>query len=99
VDECQPLVDGGAALADVRPRVEFGEFRPGGAEGDDVGVVGVSVTNVPYMVRHRSVAKRWQGYFLCTKDGFKVRRCRFTVSEPVLKAPTSMVSALKSHIS
>lgn len=67
---------GGAALADVRPRIEFEEFRAGGAEGDD----SLEVRNVPYFVPHRSAAKRWQGYFLCTKDGLKERDWRFTRS-------------------
>ena len=66
----------GAAIADVRPRIEFEEFRPG-VDGDPDAP---DVRNVPYMVPHRSAAKRWQGYFLCTKDGLKERDWRFTRS-------------------
>ena len=32
------------------------------------------------MVPHRSAAKRWQGYMLCTKDGLKERDPAFTRS-------------------
>ena len=60
---------------DVRPRIEFEEFRPG-VEDDD----SLRVENVPYFVPHRSASKRWQGYFLCTKDGLKERDWRFTRS-------------------
>lgn len=66
----------GASIADVRPRIEFEEFRPG-VDGDPDAP---DVRNVPYMVPHRSAAKRWQGYFLCTKDGLKERDWRFTRS-------------------
>ena len=59
----------------MRPRIEFEEFRAG-VDGDD----SLDVRNVPYMVPHRSVAKRWQGYMLCTKDGLKERDWRFTRS-------------------
>mmetsp|Transcript_189 Transcript_189/g.595 ORF Transcript_189/g.595 Transcript_189/m.595 type:complete len:335 (-) Transcript_189:151-1155(-) len=63
-----------AALADVRPRIEFAEFA---AEDTNEPL---DVRNVPYFVPHRSVAKRWQGYFLCTKDGLKERDPGFTSS-------------------
>mmetsp|Transcript_1511 Transcript_1511/g.2353 ORF Transcript_1511/g.2353 Transcript_1511/m.2353 type:complete len:342 (+) Transcript_1511:84-1109(+) len=76
VEEARELLsEGGAALADVRPRIEFGEFRAGAA-GDG----SLDVRNVPYFVPHRSASKRWQGYFLCTKDGLKERDWRFTRS-------------------
>ena len=63
-----------AALADVRPRIEFDEFA---AEDESKPI---DVRNVPYFVPHRSTAKRWQGYFLCTKDGLKERDPTFTKS-------------------
>ena len=50
----------GAAIADVRPRIEFEEFRPG-VDGDPDAP---DVRNVPYMVRIAARRKRWQGYFL-----------------------------------
>lgn len=59
----------------MRPRIEFGEFRAGAA-GDG----SLDVRNVPYFVPHRSASKRWQGYFLCTKDGLKERDWHFTRS-------------------
>ena len=52
------------------------ETHGAGIDGDD----SLDVRNVPYMVPHRSVAKRWQGYMLCTKDGLKERDWRFTRS-------------------
>lgn len=75
VADAKDLMARGASLADVRPRIEFEEFRAG-VDGDD----SLDVRNVPYMVPHRSVAKRWQGYLLCTKDGLKERDWRFTRS-------------------
>jgi rhodanese-related sulfurtransferase len=77
VAEARAMLDAGAALADVRPRIEFEEFRPGDADLDRSSV---DVRNVPYMVPHRSAAKRWQGYMLCTKDGLKERDPAFTRS-------------------
>ena len=62
--------DARAGLADVRPRIEFEEFRCGGEETS--GASALNARNVPYWP-HRSAAKRWQGYFLCTKDGLKER--------------------------
>ena len=44
------------------------------------GDASLDVRNVPYFVRSSSAAKRWQGYFLCTKDGFKERDVRYTRS-------------------
>ena len=92
-EEAKRTIDaGGAALADVRPRIEHEEFRPGAAADDDAAATSTSssstsssssakyVVNVPYMVPHRSVAKRWQGYMLCTKDGLKERDPTFTRS-------------------
>ena len=92
-EEAKRTIDaGGAALADVRPRIEHEEFRPGAAADDDAAATSTSssstsssssakyVVNVPYMVQHRSVAKRWQGYMLCTKDGLKERDPTFTRS-------------------
>ena len=53
VADARELMARGASLADVRPRIEFEEFRAG-IDGDD----SLDVRNVPYMVPHRSVAKR-----------------------------------------
>ena len=81
--------DARASLADVRPRIEFEEFRCGGEETS--GSSALNVRNVPYFVPHRSAAKRWQGYFLCTKDGLKERDPTFSRSFreafPDLSAP------------
>ena len=70
--------DARAGLADVRPRIEFEEFRCGGEETS--GPSALNARNVPYFVPHRSAAKRWQGYFLCTKDGLKERDPTFSRS-------------------
>ena len=70
--------DARAGLADVRPRIEFEEFRCGGEETS--GASALNARNVPYFVPHRSAAKRWQGYFLCTKDGLKERDPTFSRS-------------------
>lgn len=70
--------DARAGLADVRPRIEFEEFRCGGDETS--GASALNARNVPYFVPHRSAAKRWQGYFLCTKDGLKERDPTFSRS-------------------
>ena len=65
-EEAKRMIDaGGAALADVRPRIEHEEFRPGAAADDDAAATSTSssstsssssakyVVNVPYMVPHR----------------------------------------------
>ena len=75
VADAKVLLAKGASLADVRPRIEFEEFRAG-IDGDN----SLDVRNVPYMVPHRSAVKRWQGMMLCTKDGLKQRDWRFTRS-------------------
>jgi|TARA_B110000305_G_scaffold215992_1_gene254031 rhodanese-related sulfurtransferase len=62
-----------AALADVRPRIEFAEFA---AEDTNEPL---DVRNVPYFVPHRSVAKRWQGkYFPFTTFRRLIAHTRLT---------------------
>ena len=93
--------DARAGLADVRPRIEFEEFRCGGEETS--GSSALNVRNVPYFVPHRSAAKRWQGYSLCTKDGLKERDPTFSRSFreafPDLNAPIIVVCKTGGDIS